>query len=168
MVTEIGKELAALQRMTPAQLREKYAAVFGEATVTKNRTWLLRRIAWRLQVLAEGDLSERAKERAAELARDADLRVIPPREKPAAVLPMVRGGTRTGMLPQEKGDDRLPPSGTVLTRQYKGGTVQVKVLSQGFEYAGAVYGSLSAVAKAVTGSHCNGFLFFGLTKGDGK
>jgi hypothetical protein len=58
--------------------------------------------------------------------------------------------------------------GSVLTRKYKGGTVQVKVLAQGFENAGAVYGSLSAVAKAVTGSYCNGFLFFGLTKGDSK
>jgi hypothetical protein len=56
----------------------------------------------------------------------------------------------------------------VLTRKYKGGTVQVKVLAQGFEYAGALYSSLSAVAKAVTGSHCNGFLFFGLTKGGDK
>jgi len=111
----------------------------------------------------EGDLSERAKARAAELARDADLRITAPREKPA-VLPMVRGGIRTGTLPKEKSDERLPPPGTVLTRKYKGGTVQVKVLAQGFEYAGAVYGSLSAVAKTVTGSHCNGFLFFKLNR----
>ena len=61
--------------------------------------------------------------------------MIPPREKPA-VLPMTRGGTRTGTLPKEKIDDRLPPPGTVLTRKYKGGTVQVKVLANGFEYAG--------------------------------
>ena len=167
MATEIAKELAALQRMSVAALREKYVEVFGEATTTGNRTWLVRRIAWRIQALAEGDLSERARARAAELAHDADLRVVPPREKPA-VLPMARGGTRTGKLPKEKSDDRLPPPGTVLTRKYKGGTVQVKVLARGFEYAGAVYGSLSAVAKAVTGSHCNGFLFFGLTKGGDK
>ena len=44
--------------------------------------------------------------------------------------------------------------------------MQVKVLPDGFEYAGAVYASLSAVAKAVTGSHCNGFLFFRLNNGD--
>jgi hypothetical protein len=167
MATDVGKELAALQRMSVSALRAKYAEVFGEATTTGNRTWLVRRIAWRIQADAEGDLSERAQQRAAELARDSDLRVIPPREKPA-VLPLARGGTRTGTLPQEKGDDRLPPPGTVLTRKYKGGTVQVKVLAQGFEYAGAVYGSLSAVAKAVTGSHCNGFLFFGLLKGGNK
>jgi hypothetical protein len=167
MATDVAKELAAHQRMSVAALREKYAEVFGEATTTGNRTWLVRRIAWRIQANAEGDLAERAKARAAELARDADLRITAPREKPA-VLPLVRGGTRTGTLPKEKTDDRLPPPGTVLTRKYKGDTVHVKVLAGGFEYAGAVYGSLSAVAKAVTGSHCNGFLFFGLTKGGEK
>ena len=46
MATEIGKELAAIRRMTPVQSRETYAAVFGEAIVTKNRTGLVRRIAW--------------------------------------------------------------------------------------------------------------------------
>jgi hypothetical protein len=65
MANEIAKELAALRRMTPAQLREKYVEVFGKPTVTKNRTWLIRRIAWRLQALAEGDLPQRAKQRAA-------------------------------------------------------------------------------------------------------
>jgi hypothetical protein len=164
MQINVAKELAALQRMSVSQLREKYAEVFGEATTTGNRTWLIRRVAWRIQANAEGDLSERAKQRAAELARDSDLRITAPRERPA-VLPMTRGGTRTGMLPPAKSDDRLPPPGTVLTRKYKGGSVQAKVLANGFEYDGEVYGSLSAMAKAVTGSHCNGFLFFGLTKG---
>ena len=56
------------------------------------------------------------------------------------------------------------PPGSVLTRKYKGGVVQVKVLADGFEYQGAVYSSLSAVAKTVAGSHCNGFLFFQLIK----
>jgi hypothetical protein len=159
MDTNVGKEIAALQRMTPKQLREKYAAVFGEATAARNRTWLVRRIAWRLQALAEGDLSERARQRAAELARDADLRVVPPAEK-ASTIPLAdRSRTRDVRFDT---DGRLPPPGTVLTRPYKGDVVQVKVLSGGFEYAGEVYASLSAVAKAVTGSHCNGFHFFRL------
>ena len=57
-------------------------------------------------------------------------------------------------------DPRLPPPGTILTRPYKGQLVQVQVLTDGFAYAGRVYPSLSAVAKAVTGSHCNGYHFF--------
>jgi hypothetical protein len=155
----ITREVAVLQRLTVRQLRDKYAEVFGEETPTHNKVWLVKRIAWRLQALAEGDLSERARRRAAELANDADLRRSPPR-LPAAQLPAPRR-TETHVLPFTP-DDRLPPPGTILTRPYKGDVVQVLVLPQGFEYHGAVYPSLSAVAKAVTGSHCNGYLFFRL------
>jgi Protein of unknown function (DUF2924) len=100
METNVAREVAALQRMTPKQLREKYAAVFGEATAAGNRTWLVRRIAWRLQALAEGDLSERAKARTAELARDADLRVTPPKHRAvpaadAASRTVIRGAERS-------------------------------------------------------------------------
>ena len=154
----LAKELAALERMTAAELRDKYAAVFGEPAASGNRAWLARRVGWRLQALAEGDLSERARARAAELAPDADLRLSPPREQPeparaaAAPIPAVL-------------DPRLPAVGTVLTRTYKGGVVRVKVQPDGFEYAGDRYASLSAVARAVTGTHTNGFLFFRLTRG---
>ncbi len=78
MEVNIAKEIAALQRMTAKQLNRRYAEVFDETTNTKNRVWLFRRIAWRLQALAEGDHSERARGRAAELARDADIRLSPP------------------------------------------------------------------------------------------
>src|SRR2546421_9453798 len=71
--------IAGLQRLNMHQLRLCYAELFGETTSAKNRTWLLRRVAWRLQCLAEGDLSERARQRAAELANDADLRITVPR-----------------------------------------------------------------------------------------
>jgi hypothetical protein len=57
MATDVGEELTARARMGVAALRENYAEVFGEATATGNRTWLQRRIAWRLSVSA-GDLSD--------------------------------------------------------------------------------------------------------------
>jgi len=74
----VAKELAALQKMSPAELRERYADLYGETTRSGNRQWLVRRCAWRTQALAEGGLSDRAKRRAQELARDQDIRVIPP------------------------------------------------------------------------------------------
>src|SRR5215470_17249965 len=132
MANDVAKELAALQRMSVAALREKYAEVFGEATTTGNRTWLVRRIAWRIQALAEGDLSERARARAVELARDADLRIVPPREKPESVPTSTAGRTVTREV-QPASDGRLPPPGSVITRKYKGSVVQVKVLADGFE-----------------------------------
>jgi hypothetical protein len=161
MNLNVGKELAALQRLSVKELRDRYAQTFGETTNTGNKTWLIKRIAWRLQALAEGDLSERARRRAAELACDADLRLSPPKIKP--VSEQAVGTTTTGIL-SGSADDRLPLPGTIITRQYKGQTLQVRVLTKGFEYAGEVYRSLSAVAKAVTGSHCNGYAFFRLEK----
>ncbi|MBA2224603.1 DUF2924 domain-containing protein [Thermogemmata fonticola] len=164
MSLNVMKELAALGRMTVKELRDKYAEVFGEETPAHNQTWLVRRIAWRLQALAEGDLSERARQRAAELANDADLRMNPPKALPVAAAEPAA----TKVLPF-KPDDRLPPPGTLITREYRGETVQVKVLPNGFEYEGQVYRSLSAVAKAITGSHCNGYFFFRLGgKGDDR
>jgi hypothetical protein len=150
----IVNEVAALQRLSMAQLRHRFAEVFGEATAAGNRTWLVKRIAWRLQALAEGDLSERARRRAAELARDADLRLNPPRSKTAPATPPETAGV------PETIDPRLPPPGTILTRPYKGQQLQVQVLTEGFAYAGRVFPSLSAVAKAVTGTHTNGYHFF--------
>jgi hypothetical protein len=160
----MSQQLAALPRLRTQQLRERYAEVFGEETPANNRAWLLKRIAWRIQALAEGGLSERARQRAAELANDADLRMNPPRShrqpEPAA------GQTAVRAMKVET-DDRLPPPGTILTRPYKGEEIQVQVLQHGFAFQGQVYKSLSAVAKAMTGSHCNGFLFFKIhAKGD--
>jgi hypothetical protein len=161
MTVNVGKEVAALQRLTTKELRGRYAEVFGEQTLAQNRAWLVKRIAWRLQALAEGDLSERARQRAAELACDADLRMSPPRETAGAAAAPAPERTATKPLRLQQ-DDRLPPPGTVITRRYKGQVLQVQVLAEGFEYAGAVYASLSAVARAITGSHCNGYYFFGL------
>src|SRR5271154_2874821 len=71
-------EIENLRRASLASLREKYREVFQEETRSRHREHLFRRIAWRLQALAEGDLSQRARDRAREIARDADLRTIAP------------------------------------------------------------------------------------------
>ena len=151
-------ELATLTHMGVSELRGKYAELLGEPTRTRNKTWLVRRIAWRLQAQAEGGLSERARRRAAELANEADVRLNPPT---AGTEPAAAGRTVTA-LSLYRADPRLPAPGSVLTRPYKGRNLQVKVLERGFEYEEVVYPSLSAVAKAITRSHCSGYLFFGL------
>jgi hypothetical protein len=150
----IVSEMATLQRLSVGQLRQRFAQLFGEATAASNKTWLTKRLLWRLQTLAEGDLSERARRRAAELARDADLRLNPPRRKTTTATPPEPLSVPTPV------DPRLPPPGTILTRPYKGQQLLVQVLNDGFAYAGTVYASLSAVAKAITGTHTNGYHFF--------
>jgi hypothetical protein len=153
----VGAEVAALPRMAIQDLRTRYAEVFGEGTRSGNRAWLIKRLAWRLQALAEGDLSDRARQRAAELAQDADLRTTVPRQR-VTRQPMLRSNP-----PVATSDRRLPPPGTVITRLYKGAHLEVLVLRDGFSFAGTRYATLSAVAKAITGAHCNGYLFFRLS-----
>jgi len=80
MNTETYEDIQALARMTVGQLKDKYLEVFGEETRSCHKGFLRKRIAWRLQALSEGDLSERARRRAAELANDADLRIRTPRD----------------------------------------------------------------------------------------
>ncbi len=84
MDMNVDKEVATLKRMTVPQLREKYREVFGDGTRARHKAFLIKRIIWRKQALAEGDLSERARRRADELANDADLRLGPPKAKPQA------------------------------------------------------------------------------------
>ena len=164
MTLNVAKELAELRRMSVADLRSRYAEVFGEPTNARHKDWLVKRVIWRMQCLAEGDISERARARAAELANDADLRRRPP--KAPTATPQTPTRTRRTRL-RTSGKSQAPLPGTVLTRVYKGETLQVKVLPAGFEFEGEVYKSLSAVAKKITGSHCNGYLFFRLTGNGG-
>ena len=161
MKHEIETEVAGLFTMTTGQVCERYAQLFGEKARTRHKSYLIRRIAWRLQALAEGDLSERARRRAAELANDAEVRVTPPRSP--EFRPRLDGdsGTRASV----PADRRLPAAGTAIVRKYKGRTLRILVLPNGLEFDGNRYRSLSAVAKAITGSHCNGFRFFKLEDG---
>ncbi len=162
MTQSLAKQLAGLESMSMADLKRKYFELFGDETKTGNRTWLVRRIAWRLQANVHGGLSERARQRAAELANESDLRLSPPKERSttSAGAPTAVGTVRFDT------ESRTPLPGTILVRKYKGRDLQVKVLENGFEYQGDVYKSLSAVAKHITGSHCNGFLFFKLTRSE--
>src|SRR5262245_61235707 len=131
MTTTIGRQIAELQRLGVKQLRRRYEDLFGEPTRAANKAWLVKRVAWRLQALAEGGLSERALARAKELANEADLRLSPPRE--TAAVPKPSPAPPAGASPASA-DNRLPPPGSVLARKYKGKVVQVKVLQGGFEY----------------------------------
>jgi hypothetical protein len=182
MAINVNHELATLQSMRTADLRERFAQLHGETSRSNHRDHLIRRIIWRMQALEEGDLEERAariRARAAELACDADLRVRAPAPAPRPTESVPAQSTTTlnsrdserllaqaGGQPDARPDPRLPMPGTVLSRRFRGRTVEVRVLDHGFEYQGQRFRSLSAVAQAVTGAHWNGWLFFGLTSGE--
>jgi Protein of unknown function (DUF2924) len=149
----IWREIDALRRQSVGQLRVKYLKVFGHDSRSNHKQFLVRRIAWRLQANTEGDLSERARERALALADEADLRI----RTPEFFLKELSGAAA-----RKQRDPRLPPPGTFIAREFHGQSVSVEVLENGFRYQERVYKSLSAVARHVTGVQWNGFLFFAL------
>jgi hypothetical protein len=156
----VWTEIEQLREAPIAQVRARYREVFQEEPRSQHREHLFRRLAWRLQALSEGGLSEAARQRADEIANDADLRVLPPQDffhrNPAAARIVGRVHSRL--------DRRIPRAGAILKREYRGNTIAVKVLADGFEYQGRHYGSLSAIATEVAGTRWNGLAFFGLTR----
>ncbi len=170
MTIDVAAEVRRMMKMTVPELRERYSAEFGEQTRSGNKDFLIKRISWRMQANAEGGLSERALKRAMEIASDADLRVRWPAGSGPATLATLadpRGAqvARAAFTPVSRGKAKAaaPMTGAIITRRYKDRRLAVKVLEDGFEYEGTFYRSLSAVAKAVTGSHWNGNVFFGIT-----
>src|ERR1039457_5201452 len=118
MDTAVLMEIENLRRASLAALREKFREVFQEEARSRHREHLFRRIAWRLQALAEGDLSERARTRAHQIARDADLRMVAPRD-----FFIVGGETvrmTRGVQNRREPDSRLPLPGALLSRKWKG------------------------------------------------
>ncbi len=163
MEPTIAREIRTLQKMSVRELREKYGELFDEQPRSHNRQFLFRRIAWRIQALAEGDLTERARRRAAKLANDADLRIRAPKNGNGDATASPDGELTVVDTLYPDLDPRLPMPGTILVREYKGRKIRVRVLPNGFEYEGEPYGSLTAVARKVTKAHWNGFVFFGLS-----
>jgi hypothetical protein len=106
-------------------------------------------------------LSERARRRALEIANDADLRIRAPKTffgQNTVIPPQLAVRTKAS----RSFDRRLPAPGTILRRQYKGREIIVRVLTDGFEFEQRIYRSLSAIARELTGTKWNGFLFFNL------
>jgi hypothetical protein len=153
----IDREVALMKLMSVGELRKKYCEVFKETTNARNKVWLVKRIAWRLQANVEGDLSERARRRAMEIANDADIRMMPPRERKPSVETTA---VNTVVVDVAAKPSRSLSVGQSLQRSYKGHNIVVVVRGDGFEWQGQRYKSLTAVAKAVTGKHWNGFNFF--------
>jgi hypothetical protein len=156
-------EIERLRLATVRELQGKYFELFGQRSRSNHKQFLFRRVAWRLQALAYGDLSEQARQRALALAQDADLRI----KAPAYLVGPAQAILEATLTSRRKAgrDDRLPAPGSILRREFKGQLVLVQVLASGFQYQDRVYRSLSAIARQATGTQWNGYDFFRLQAG---
>lgn len=152
MADTLISKIEVLREASLSALRNACREHFpSKKAVSSNRTYLWRRIAHKMQELEQGGLSPDALKRLQLLMTDYD--------------PVNNWALKSQAVYASSGprrDRRLPLPGTLITKQYKGTTIQVKVLEKGFEYDGKVYKSLTAIAKEITGAHWNGYLFFDL------
>jgi len=155
-------EIGRLREMNVADLQAEWLRLNGEPTRSRNRDFLFRRLAWRVQELAHGGLSTRAKGRIAELAPTSFIRARTPATPPTLAHDAPSPEERAERRPAR--DPRLPAPGTVISRKYKGRELRLVVREDGFELDGQMHGSLSEAARTVTGQHWSGPLFWGLVE----
>jgi hypothetical protein len=151
MKEDILSKILALKIASLSDLQKEYSALYdGKKAPSNTRTYLWQKIAYRIQELEYGGLSQDMQDKVKEMATAYD--------------PINNKALRSDTVKRQRlsRDQRLPIPGTVITKEYKGITVEVKVLEKGFEYNGKIYKSLTAIAKGITGCHWNGYLFFNM------
>ncbi len=149
-------KIMVLKEMPLGELEKKYEELFdGKKAPSNNKVYLWRKIAYRIQELEHGELSSEAQGKIEDFIRKYD----PVNNKSLRPTTTTNSSSKKSRLSRDK---RLPIPGTVITKEYKGILLQVKVLESGFEYNNKIYKSLTAIAKEVTGAHWNGYLFFNL------
>ena len=144
MEPTVLRQLAEIQDMAYAALKEKWRSLYGTEPPVYKRQHMVRRLAYRVQELAYGGLPDETK---AELERIAE------------------GDERqrqTARAERRRPNGTHPLAGTRLVREWNGQRHEVTAIEGGFEYNGRKYRSLSAIAKAITGAHWSGPQFFGL------
>ena len=166
---DMPSQLAALETMNVPALAEKYRELYGEPTRSRNRAYLKKRLAWRIEANFQGDLSQGAIARIQQLGDQLperwQMRLGQPASEPAAASDAAtKLDAALSIATTEPRDPRVPPVGTVVRRVFDGKTHEVTVCVEGFEYEGRKYKTLSAIANQIAGSRWNGFLFFGLKK----
>jgi len=161
-IADIPHQLAALRGMTVSQLLERYRDVYGEPSRSRNKDYLRKKVAWRIQELSEGGLSDRARARIDELSAHVPVRWRSSGNGAATTAPAASEALDAA-TPSTR-DPRLPEPGTVISREHDGVEHRVTVLEDGFEYRGERFASLSKVARAISGTNWNGYLFFSLQR----
>ena len=137
----IPARLAALKTATTPELKTQWRALFDTQAPPFNRRYLESRLAYRIQELSYGGLKPETVRRLERLGEELD-----------------GGGRKKSRIRA----DLRPIAGTRLIREWQGVEHVVTVTKEGFEWQGRPYNSLSAIARGITGTRWNGWLFFGL------
>jgi hypothetical protein len=153
---QVLRQIAELHRLPMPELTERWRVLMGGEAPPYNKAFLLKRLTCRLQELAYGGLPMDALQAMERALDDAGYDAV--------------GGERAAArasTPTTRRHPGLPMLGTRLVRDWNGQRYDVLVTRDGFEFEGRPYKSLTAIAKAITGTHWNGPNFFGLRRKNG-
>ena len=152
--SSVLKQIADLDNLSHEELCKLWRTLYGKGPMAFNRPYLIKRLAYRIQELAYGGLSERARKTMDDIldAHGFD----------------ENGGDQAAKRKERKRKAGMPVVGTRLVREWNGRTYEVTVVHGGFEYEGCRYRSLTAITKVITGTHWNGRAFWGLKKSHSK
>ncbi len=139
-MTPIMRQIKELQDKSFAELKQLWRDYYQTEPPPYRRGFMARALAYRIQELTYGGLSEKASHRLEDMLAEAE--GTKPKKRAAKI--------------------RLPVAGTRLVREWRGERHEVIILPEGFEFAGRKWGSLTAIARQITGTHWNGPAFFGL------
>ena len=150
MSDSVLKQVADLNNLSHRELKSLYITLHGSEPPAYNREFIIKRLAYRLQEIAYGGLSERTHKRLddALIEHGYDENGMPVSRRPG----------------RRKKPKNQPIIGCVFIREWNGRRYQVMAIADGFEYEGKKYRSLTAIAKVITGTHWNGRAFFGADK----
>lgn len=143
---DVLSRVAALKTTPTPELKQQWRELFGREPPVFNRPYLVSRLAYRIQELAYGGVRPETRTRLEALGEQLDGGNV--------VLRRIR-------------TDNRPMAGTRLLREWQGVEHVITVLPDGFEWEGRPYKSLSAIARAITGTRWNGWTFFGLKQRSG-
>lgn len=141
-MTPIARQIDDMQSMSFAELKQLWRDYFQTEPPPYKRGFMLKALAYRIQELTYGGLPTATANRLQDLVAEADGKEIKKKTLPV----------------------KLPVAGTRLVREWKGERYEVTILSDGFEFCGRKWGSLSTIAQRITGTHWNGLVFFGLRR----
>lgn len=152
--SSVLKQISDLDNLSHEELCKLWRTLYGKEPTASNRPYLIKRLVYRIQEIAYGGLSDKARKTMDEII---DLHGFDE-----------NGGSLDGRRTEKKRKAGMPVVGTRLVREWNGRMYEVTVIHGGFEYDGIRYRSLTAIATAITGTHWNGRSFFGLKKSHAK
>ena len=144
------RQVADLRNLSQEELKDLWRTLYGTEPPAHNKAHLVSRLAYRIQELTYGGISEAAKEKMRAIMETSGLDE--------------NGGESNSKRRRSTSRRDQPVIGTRIVREWNGETHEVIVVQGGFQYDGRLFRSLTAVAQAITGSHWNGRAFFGLAK----